>query len=81
MANDELSLLIEGRTAANSGRSERLREAAGLTQADLARLVGVTAAAVSRWEAGLRTPRGTSAIAYAKALRRVEEMIERRVAA
>ena len=71
MAKAELSLLIEGRTAASSGRGERLRERAGLNQSDMARLVGVTPAAINRWESGERTPSEVSAIAYAKALRKI----------
>lgn len=75
MTGAELALLIEGRTAASSGRGERLRKAAGLNQSDLARLVGVTPAAVNRWESGIRTPNGDSAIAYAKALRRISREV------
>lgn len=76
----DVALLIEGRAAASSGRGKRLREAAGLSRADLARLVGVTQPAISRWEAGERVPRGSSAIAYARALRRLEELIGRMAA-
>jgi DNA-binding XRE family transcriptional regulator len=75
MTKSELSLLIEGRTAASTGRGERLREAAGLNQSELARLVGVTPAALNRWEAGARTPNGGCAIAYAKALRKIAQEI------
>lgn len=75
MTTSELTLLIEGRTAASSGRGERLRKAAGLCQSDLARLVGCTPAAVNRWEAGTRIPSGPSAIAYAKALRRISREV------
>jgi DNA-binding transcriptional regulator YiaG len=75
MTNAELSLLIEGRTAARTGRGAQIREAGGLTQADLARWLGVTQAAVARWEAGERTPRGASAIAYGRALRKIEREV------
>ena len=75
MTKAELALLIEGRTAASSGRGERLREQAGLNQSDLARLVGVTPAAINRWESGERTPSGPCAIAYAKALRRIAQEV------
>lgn len=75
MTNSELSLLIEGRTAASSGSGRRLRERAGLNQSDLARLVGVTPAAVNRWEAGERSPSGESAVAYAKALRKIAQEV------
>lgn len=66
-----MGLIVEGRAAAGSGRGERLREAAGLSRAELAAIVGVSAAAVSRWEHGQRRPRGENAAAYAQALRQV----------
>lgn len=34
----------------------RMREKAGITQADLARLLGVSPVSVNRWELGRRTP-------------------------
>lgn len=71
MTRSELALLIEGRTAATSGRGARLREQAGLNQSDMARLAGVTPASICRWEAGKRAPSGPSAAAYAKALRQI----------
>jgi transcriptional regulator with XRE-family HTH domain len=48
-----------------------LRERCGLSQQALAAAVGVSAAAVSRWEAGLRTPRGDDLRRYAAALARL----------
>lgn len=36
---------------------KELREAAGLTQADVMRALNVDSAAVSRWESGLALPR------------------------
>lgn len=35
---------------------KQLREANGMMQTDLARAIGVSAAAVSQWEAGTKTP-------------------------
>lgn len=75
MTSTQLSLLVEGRTAARSGRGVRLREQSGLNKSDLARLVGVTPACVSRWEDGSRTPSGESAVAYARALRRIAQEV------
>ncbi|MDG9722330.1 helix-turn-helix domain-containing protein [Streptomyces sp. DH41] len=46
----------------------RLREAAGLTQAQLAERVGVTRGTVRAWESGRTTPRGRKREAYAKLL-------------
>jgi transcriptional regulator with XRE-family HTH domain len=75
MQTTEMQLLIEGRRAAQSGRGARVREAAGISQTELAELAGVSAAAISRWEAGHRIPTGPSAIAYARALRQVTEAV------
>jgi DNA-binding transcriptional regulator YiaG len=50
------------------GERARLRKAAGLAQDDIARSVGVTRSAVSRWEAGCREPRGRTLVAYVEVL-------------
>jgi DNA-binding transcriptional regulator YiaG len=73
MTPHELSLLIEGRALARTGRGKEIRERAGLSRSELARLIGVTQPAVSRWESGERTPTGGCAVAYAKALRKVAQ--------
>lgn len=46
-----------------------LRMAAGLSQREFAKTVGVTHAAVGYWETGRRTPRGARRVAYAAAMR------------
>ena len=66
-AND-LGLLIEAREAAKTGRAEQIRTAAGLSQAEVASALGVSAACISRWESGDRRPRGPAAIAYGRLL-------------
>lgn len=71
MTKTELDLLIEVRQATASGRAARLRELSGLSQAEIAELVGVTAACVSRWEAGDRRPTGKQALNYGRALRQI----------
>ena len=71
MSAEDLQLLIEVRQAIATGRAARVRELAGLSQAEVASLVGVTPAAVSRWEAGIRRPTGGQALAYARALRQI----------
>ena len=43
-----------------------LREADGLTQAQLAERVGVSQATVSQWESGTRTPSGEAVVALAR---------------
>jgi DNA-binding transcriptional regulator YiaG len=68
-------LIMEARDAASSGKGERLRQAAGLSQGELADAIGVTPACVSRWEAGIRRPRGDAAVRYARALRELAERL------
>lgn len=41
-----------------------LRQSSGLSAAELAELMGVTRQAVSKWERGVRTPRGPHLEAY-----------------
>lgn len=77
VTDQNTELIVEGRAAGPSGRARRIRQAARFNQSDMARLVGVTPAAVNRWEAGERVPRESEAIAFAKALRRLEELLER----
>ena len=48
-----------------------LRERAGLSQYELAAAIGVSRPAVTRWEAGQRSPRGDLAERYADALDRL----------
>jgi transcriptional regulator with XRE-family HTH domain len=67
--HEDLLLMVEGREAARSGRGRRVRELAGISQEALAAACGVDSSAVSRWERGLRSPRGRSALAYGRALR------------
>ena len=45
-----------------------VRERAGLSQVEMAKLVGVDPSAVCRWEAGLRVPRAETLARYAKIL-------------
>jgi DNA-binding transcriptional regulator YiaG len=66
-----VDLLIEARQAAKSGEAVELREAADLSQGEVARAARVSAASLSRWEAGSRKPSGEAAIRYARTLRRL----------
>jgi transcriptional regulator with XRE-family HTH domain len=50
------------------GRLRELREAAGLTQTQLAERVGVQRDAVARWEAGNREPLWSNVVALAESL-------------
>jgi transcriptional regulator with XRE-family HTH domain len=51
-----------------TGEARRVRLANHLSQAELAAQIGVSPAAVSRWESGTRRPVGRPAIAYANFL-------------
>ncbi|MFC8265388.1 helix-turn-helix domain-containing protein [Streptomyces cinereoruber] len=51
----------------------RLREAARLSQQDIADAVGSTRAAVGHWETGLRSPRGRLLANYVDVLRVLRE--------
>lgn len=62
---DQVLALVAARRAAQSGQARRIRIAAGLSLADLAAALGVSRAALSRWECGHRVPRGAAAQRYA----------------
>jgi transcriptional regulator with XRE-family HTH domain len=71
MNTKEALLVARARRAVQDGRARSVREAAGLSQHEVGAVVRVTAAAVSRWESGVRLPRGEAAIRYAKFLDRL----------
>lgn len=48
----------------NSGLGKQIREAAKVSQPVISEGVGVTVASVSRWENGLRAPRGDAAVRW-----------------
>jgi DNA-binding transcriptional regulator YiaG len=64
----QLETLVWLRRAIASGEARRLRIRSGVSQGAIAKTVGVTAASVSRWERGLRRPRGEVAELYVRAL-------------
>ena len=69
MSATQVALLSEARLAVASGRATSVREAAGLSQGEVARAIGVTPATLSRWEARQRRPTGGAAVRYARLLR------------
>ncbi|WP_236246848.1 MULTISPECIES: helix-turn-helix transcriptional regulator [unclassified Streptomyces] len=52
---------------------QQLRLAGGLTQAEVAEVIGVKRVAVARWEAGLTQPHRNNRLKYAELLRRLAE--------
>ena len=54
----------------------RVRREAGLTLAEVGRILGVTGSTVSRWERGQMPPEGASRLVYAALLRALSEASE-----
>jgi transcriptional regulator with XRE-family HTH domain len=52
LATNDLVSLSHTRKIVDTGQLRRVRQRAGLTQAELAEAVGVTSGAVCRWELG-----------------------------
>ena len=67
--------LLEAREASASGRARRLRVAAGLSQAEVARMAGISQSAVHRLELGLRRPHGEVAERWARAMRELAALV------
>jgi transcriptional regulator with XRE-family HTH domain len=65
----ELGNIAWTRQACRTGAARAIRRAAGLSLAEIARAVGSTPSAVSRWERGLRVPRAEAAQRYGALLR------------
>ena len=59
------------RRLALNGGARVIREGAGITASEVARELGVSPAAVSRWERGERAPREDAAEGWAALLRRL----------
>ncbi len=74
MKRQDLFLLLEARESARTGRGARVRAAADLSQAEVARRIGVTPSAVSLWESRSRRPRGAPALRWARLLRELAEL-------
>ena len=57
-----------------SGRAREIRKRAGLTQADVARAVGVVQPTVAAWEAGRRVPPASYALKLADLLWKLDKL-------
>ncbi len=71
MTQEDVLGLARRRRSLSPDLRRLLRERADLRQADLARALGVSPAAISRWESGLRRPRGETGEAYLEILDRL----------
>jgi transcriptional regulator with XRE-family HTH domain len=72
MMSGELLEVAAVRAACVSGEAREVRRGARLTLAEVGAALGVTAAAVSRWERGERMPRTNTARRLAALLRDLE---------
>ena len=68
MRQSELVAAAAIRAELLSGDARRARVASGVSAAEVARIVGVSRATVSDWEAGRKSPTGGHALAYGRLL-------------
>jgi transcriptional regulator with XRE-family HTH domain len=78
MLIEDVELVIEARDLLRSGRAAELREAAGLSQRELAGMLEVSPATVNRWEAGERRPRSGQAVRLARLFRKLTAIVDAR---
>jgi transcriptional regulator with XRE-family HTH domain len=71
MTPEELVELRDVRAFVRTGRARQARLRAGLSLREVAESVGVSDAAVSRWEVADRTPRGLPAVRYWRLLQQL----------
>ena len=71
----EVSDFVRSRQLPQPELRRALRNEAGLTLAEVGDRCGVTRSAVSRWERGLRNPRGTNRVEYAKFLGELKDAL------
>jgi DNA-binding transcriptional regulator YiaG len=69
---EDARLLAKVRRLTRNGQAKAIRKNSDLSQGEIARLVGVSPAAVSRWEAGVRAPQGEAALVYARVLEELQ---------
>jgi len=71
MTPNDLQDLRLSREWAATGAAAAIRESAGLSLHEIARVVGVSPSTVLRWERGDHRPRGVCAIRYAQILQQL----------
>lgn len=73
MNANEALLLSEARQKARSGAAKQVRERRGLSQAEVAAVIGRSRVTVFRWESGATRPTGQAGIRFGAFLRLLEE--------
>jgi DNA-binding XRE family transcriptional regulator len=68
MSVETLVELAQVRALLRSGKAKEIREAAGLSQAEVAEALGVHTSTVYRWEAGECAPMGPAGLKYGELL-------------
>ena len=76
--NTELRKITRGIHFARSGEGRRVRVSAGVSQAAVAKAVGVSPAAVAHWETRHRTPQGDRAARYCDVITLLSRELEAR---
>jgi DNA-binding transcriptional regulator YiaG len=71
---------VEARQLAASGAGRMIREAAGLSLAEVGRAIGVDRTAVFYWETGAKRPGGDNAVRYLDFMTQVRTTYGRRPA-
>jgi DNA-binding XRE family transcriptional regulator len=69
MRRADLNLIAEARHRSATGLARDLRARNRLSQAKVAKVVGVSRSAVAQWETGRTLPHGKHAMAYGRLLR------------
>lgn len=72
MTPNDLIDLADARRAALDGSARAIRLSAGLSETEVGGAAGVAGPTISRWERGLRQPRGLAAVRWIRLLRRLE---------
>jgi DNA-binding transcriptional regulator YiaG len=75
LTEEELFLLREARALARSRTARAVRTSAGFSQMQVARVVGVSDAAISRWESGLAIPRGEPAVRWIRLMHKIRTFL------
>jgi DNA-binding transcriptional regulator YiaG len=78
MRFNEAQALARVRDLARAGHARSVRMAAGLSQPEVASVVGVTASCISRWEHGQRRPTGAAGIKYALLIESLRDLVRSR---